>query len=1420
MRRDFVLSEDESDLESNGSDSENESRPKLSDAEKEERRKQRQQEKEALKERIRKEKELEEAKEQKTIDLEARRAFLEYYLGEKKLEAKASKKEPAQEHYDRDDILAADIKQLEETIKDENALFTAPLLAKKEGLDKDGISTRLAKQFCQLFPGSRIPYVQLSEKGIQFYWKNAYAGEGFPKVLKAHGFKVSEKKESLHEHDEPNSQLREQYQDCYSTLIPHKQAEKLLRLAQYHPYNLKITLDDWYKSKKLNRALCLTKEALFEKKSEPLSIHYHEMERVELDDKTDLIKVSLVADIKESEHPHHVVVLLDDSGSMDGKKIDAALKALKKFIENLPSNTIVSIQPMNAKTLAYRMSVDELKKDIEKYVNVKATDGTPLAEILAASAALVRKDPNGFIISEEELNHTSIVLLTDGQDNNSRTAAQAITMMKNSKDFSHFSALQIPGMENKEICSYGKPNFPCEILPPILPVGISDDADSIFIDELAEHLHSPVAHVQTNKDIDKDTQHALDMFSLMRNRVPSCFIGLTYEADNKAQGLGIEEHNLFNHRSRDIYFTIPKEAKNINIGLTEGHKSNVKKLEAKCISDPYMIDEYVKQELLALQVQFSKKWAAFHQVQHVSTYSRMGRRQPLEEDKEDNDNVPSDHKEKQRALLWLELQKEILSAITKLRSFTKNVDLQGNLDLFKSQIEKASPSENNLGQLLSRADIANFTQKRILGNQAIPAIIQPQKLDPSVHLLIDALLSDFKETPEELIDKHKDWINVKQNNPHAATPLLRALVLLNDLKTGKAEHKKIEVTRQCILALIKRPEIQILDTDAKKMNALHRAAWYQEEEIVIALLNKAKGNDQLPQLLYARNGNIVGGTLGETPLDHIRQRFQQDIQHRLLNIIHIPLKEKDFPKEIDAKNINQVMSLLEKKPELLNQHIMQDNGKMTPPLIALIKYLSTLQSSNEKETIREQIIDWIVSKDIDFLNSDQAGNTTLHQAISHGEYVIAKHLLETADQDEDAMKSILGARNSIGISAEGHGGELPFHNLAAKGQEEISALRHLFLRAEMVFFKYLTPGTYFYKSFMENPDLPKLDMLKKLINYLALEKEHHPKKEIIDHDLMMINIALEASNRVNQWLDLTQAIFPHLENAQKVEFNHLATVYSKDLAGYNATSFLKASPLPAIRELTNQCQSLLSKDRKLEHVSFLLNHLKKIETCINLEDFNSIYKALFSKELSINLLNKHSTEIAILYNQARHVLTQYQAYLEGRLAPSILFAESLAKELKNPSIDQKQQAYDLMDYITHIKTMDGVLTLHNHLLKDDKFRPLREPSKSSWYKALDIKNVPQSVTHRFSDVQTLIAFVAIRNTIKEAEQTGKNPISAVLALKTANAFIMYALEPKSWFGRASKVKTLFSDPSKLVEDNKILEMEISALQHPYQAKKK
>lgn len=466
------------------------------------------------------------------------------------------------------------------------------ILLEKIGIDTAGISKTIGQHLRQLRLNnqSRSLFVELDIHGLNIYCDTNIGRDELSGYFESLGIEFSK-----HE----SSPLDQDYVDAaYVIQVGHTSIEKLLYFVQYHPYHLHKALDDLYQAKGLKRSLCvvnaLQSESIKSFYPQDKNLDVGDVCRGEFSENQDLLTVEVAAlQAKSNIKAKHIVLLVDDSGSMKtNNRMSSVKQAIKKIIDTLPDETIITIQPFNAINCVTKKSIGEIRANntlYQKATNMSADGGTPLGETLINSALFLRTNDSPQI-SIEALNQTTIVLLTDGEPTDIRQADKVIEAIHDGSMVSYKSNFNYMG-ENKDIF-YGVGKFAPPQLPPVFTVAISEDAHYKFIKELSDLLDSPFLFVSDKKgNIAEDLDTAFETLTALSGRIPHVFVGISYWNPKESKQVMCAEsiHNLFYGYSKTVNFNIPACATNIKVTLYDPQSNYAENMNV-CMTKPLVKD--------------------------------------------------------------------------------------------------------------------------------------------------------------------------------------------------------------------------------------------------------------------------------------------------------------------------------------------------------------------------------------------------------------------------------------------------------------------------------------------------------------------------------------------------------------------------------------------------------------------------------------------------------------------------------------------------------------------------------------------------------------------------------------------------------------------------------------------------------------
>ncbi|OGT46969.1 MAG: hypothetical protein A3E82_02880 [Gammaproteobacteria bacterium RIFCSPHIGHO2_12_FULL_38_11] len=903
------------------------------------------------------------------------------------------------------------------------------VLLPKFGTDADGISTRIAKHFAQLTDKAE-PFVLLDTGGLKFYWADSEHAKKFVRFIKAHAVESVFHKEKLSDKVLPESMeslpkdQRYQGDDCTVVYMKHLQVEKVLELAQYHSYSLKPVASDWYAARELDRGQLITAEAVEKRhvfSQEKFPIRFVNATRIHLDDNEDLVKVTITADVEKSvAQPSHVVILFDDSASMrSDNKIKAANLALKNFVMKLSPDTLVSIQTFNTDlehpnttgTLSFRRKASKLQHEVRDlegtgqnpaWCSIEAIGDTPLIEILANSAVFLRENASDLAITDDAIRNTTIALLTDGEATG--PAKDAISLMQTTSG--QYPGLlpavnKVPGVTAENYMSYGLGGFSCRVLPVVFPIAIGTDSDAVFMQELAANLHMPNAFVSTNDAaMQGEINDAMRILLNMLVRVPQVFVGLGYQYNNARSAVGIEEHNVFNHRGRIVYFKIPREARELNLCTAIGESTQIvsdRDFPQLAITDKVktaaITNEYVAERLMEIKMEYSNAMQVLAAGYTAPTGTRR-RAEPVKR------TIPADVEQK-----FAKLKAQMQAAARALLSAQCIDKTKCDIELFIDTLEKHTSIRLPVQSIApDRKAAANYTQGRMIGE---PVVLPVYTIAGSV---FESIQNSKFDTAKQKLAGDPLLINSISDDRFKSTPLISAIVKLESSSAGRVEIENF------ITFLLQQPSLDLTKQDATGNTALHRAAWYGLFDICKKMIQTAKDSDYLNDLKRKTNSASAGATAGETVLDNIRRSPKLKIGN----------DEKQELQRLCADELTVDYYIANGAREL-NSHFGQ---YWNTPIMQLLRDLRDSNPTNAL-TLRTQILLLLDTPEVNLLEGNFDGDTALHYAIWYGEFDIAKKIIDKTPTADKAL--LFAARNSVGLSATS-GGEVPHMNLALSGK--------------------------------------------------------------------------------------------------------------------------------------------------------------------------------------------------------------------------------------------------------------------------------------------------------------------------------------------------------------------------------------------------
>lgn len=1334
------------------------------------------------------------------INLEARRDFLL---------AQAKRHEvniPECKVRDNDIIteLKAHISYLEKNLKQQvgSKPGLAVALLPKIGNDNAGISTNLAKQFSQLSSKQELPFVELAPTGIEFYWKDAKDAQTFTKLLTANGLDIVEKAtRPLSEDIECGKNIKDQYKNSTVVTLSHLQAKKLLNLTQYHEYTQKSSLDDWYEARKLDRATCIAqavadtnKDKPEDEKNTPIPVSLNgDIQRVHYDDKHDIVRMQVVAGELKDHAQKHVLIILDNSGSMDlntqpGSKMAVANRAVRNLALQLPRKTLLSIQLFNEQgsksigvqdkfCVIHRKPAEEIQeenrtkeiKTIQNYFSVKADGFTPAVETLTNSAQYARKkitDPTfSLAISDEENRNLLIVYVTDG-DSSDGTADEALTGMRTSNIDQNGTDTELA-----KKMSYGLPGLPCKRLPLIYPIVIGK-VSADFTLRLAELNCSIESFVRDDEaNLEQDMENALALVPAMQQRVPSAFVGVTYQGqDAKRKGKGIEEYNLFPLRPHEVFFLVPREAKDIEVVLTVDDQASVTKQHAVQVSkDQTIVDRYIQQRLNTLQLQYIQKASQLassaNPIEGTSSRLRMSR-PPTREDYQPDKKIDNSKNIAEAQAKFQKLKESTQQELTELKTKTENSTLILNINKFNEQITAHTNITTKVTEIvLDRNQRAQIMNQRQLG-QKLQKIEEPILTSPP--LFKEIADYDFAAFQQAVEEKKAD-INQTESR-FGSSPLHDAAYKLKQARLKKKD-KEAKAAENIILYLLSKTDIIDLTVQNKTGDTvLHNLAWNEEFDLCKAVLIKAKEQGKLPLLLSKLNKTPAGKT--ETPLDNMRTKFSKQQMDELSPIITVSVEDEkvltavtklasflptagqkneekvqesklvlfeqlgwieflpssspekqivkidDKKHELTVKDTNlselfmQLELAIKTDPSLLNQHLKNRNGETL--LMFLIKstaYFSKQSIQLEDHyTLRLAGLLTINAAKLELLQSDNNGNTALHTAIHYQCFSISSRILSIAD-DRKNLSNVLKASNTVGLDKDGNGGELPYMNLLDTGKRYLTAFEELFEQVKGIYQKYI-------KSMFMVKSIQTIDALSlstgewlPFISEMLVYQIH----DTVEQDKEIIQKAVFALHKLKQWTDLKEQMYEVLssdDQAKFLQFSNLLTNCTKQ-AVTNLPNFDLI--WVTLAEQFNQLSNEQELQEYKNNILFIENTLNGIKNCKNIESYRETQQFIFN---TLKKLPSTNQKLNLAKMSTTKALLQCEEYILSTVHQQITITASNAIQTVT---DRHDLAVCLFNKISWTHDNRELATLYQSLISDDKYISFRTPEGYSRNSILDAK---------------------------------------------------------------------------------------------------
>lgn len=370
------------------------------------------------------------------------------------------------------------------------------ILIVPENDENAGVSRRLSNHFYQLYQfhlGDALPpYVLFEEQGCSFYFNHCDAIDLFHDQMEIHGIACSYL-ENEAENRPATHKVPKKY--LHKATIPVCYNYLLMALGRIHPANIDIALRQAYENQGLDYVALLLKSSMeFEEKTTTPKIQAT-YALASLKSGEQIVRFSLAP---QQEHHHfsmgHVLILLDDSGSMQDEKMQAAKQSCVRLIQELPLDTEITLIPFNAEAPRFhKVRKIDLPRDwVKQVLAIQAKGSTPLiARIVEASAMVSTRH---FALMDE-IRQSTIILLTDGEGDSQETAEEVLL------------AVQTGVYQGRDLskCNHGlgTKDLPNRSTFPIIPIGIGSGYSADFVDGLGSfagsyHIRDDKAQMQTD----------------------------------------------------------------------------------------------------------------------------------------------------------------------------------------------------------------------------------------------------------------------------------------------------------------------------------------------------------------------------------------------------------------------------------------------------------------------------------------------------------------------------------------------------------------------------------------------------------------------------------------------------------------------------------------------------------------------------------------------------------------------------------------------------------------------------------------------------------------------------------------------------------------------------------------------------------
>lgn len=409
-----------------------------------------------------------------------------------------------------------------------------------------GVSSRLSRHFHQLYQmmEDTAPYVLFESEGCCFYFPSLNSIHTVANQFHIHGINAEilefASKKGRHDAKVPSHFY-------HKLIVPANYNHKLLSLCRFHSSNIDIALKQAYGNQGINfiSTLLLSLSKLHTTKAKNINASYSVSYLSNGEQVIELRMQTENAQVNTSMG--HVIILLDDSGSMNDKKMNAANQACINLINKLPENTKVTLIPFCHQPLFTGCLKSKLPQDwIDEIKAIKGTGNTPLVQTIVKAAASLS---SRCFIDNVTLKESTFILLTDGEGTSHETAEEILQAVKTGL------------FRNKDVslCNHalGTPELPNHTAFPIIPIGIGNAYDTAVINGLSSFAGN--YHIREDDNMASDLSEMTDSITqTFGYKIGPVYAGLVDPLTNEML-ISIDIDMMLPATSRCTYIRLPKD---------------------------------------------------------------------------------------------------------------------------------------------------------------------------------------------------------------------------------------------------------------------------------------------------------------------------------------------------------------------------------------------------------------------------------------------------------------------------------------------------------------------------------------------------------------------------------------------------------------------------------------------------------------------------------------------------------------------------------------------------------------------------------------------------------------------------------------------------------------------------------------------